>query len=214
VGSGGVMLPNHAPLVVAEQFGTLESNRSDNFTQESSAILKGASVSIGSLVTQRRQKLMNQITMSRMNLNHPEASFAGTTCCLPESFDDRPNFLFSSSLGQGIVIGKSDGARTKDMVPSTLGFRNRAMTFPWPVGTGLASSMCQLHACDAALLVNEAHDPGQWLDVIVTPDPEVLRTDAALRENSRRLGNHQPSTAYRAAAQVHEMPVVRMSVGA
>src|SRR5215813_6769430 len=25
VGSGGVMLPNHAPLVIAEQFGTLES---------------------------------------------------------------------------------------------------------------------------------------------------------------------------------------------
>src|SRR5688572_29920666 len=25
VGSGGVMLPNHAPLVIAEQFGTLET---------------------------------------------------------------------------------------------------------------------------------------------------------------------------------------------
>src|SRR6201992_3141532 len=25
VGSGGVMLPNHAPLIVAEQFGTLEA---------------------------------------------------------------------------------------------------------------------------------------------------------------------------------------------
>ena len=25
VGSGGIMLPNHAPLVVAEQFGTLET---------------------------------------------------------------------------------------------------------------------------------------------------------------------------------------------
>src|SRR5689334_24766470 len=25
VGTGGIMLPNHAPLVVAEQFGTLES---------------------------------------------------------------------------------------------------------------------------------------------------------------------------------------------
>src|SRR5580692_1803342 len=25
VGSGGIMLPNHAPLVIAEQFGTLES---------------------------------------------------------------------------------------------------------------------------------------------------------------------------------------------
>ena len=25
VGSGGIMLPNHAPLVIAEQFGTLAS---------------------------------------------------------------------------------------------------------------------------------------------------------------------------------------------
>jgi alkanesulfonate monooxygenase SsuD/methylene tetrahydromethanopterin reductase-like flavin-dependent oxidoreductase (luciferase family) len=25
VGSGGVMLPNHSPLVIAEQFGTLEA---------------------------------------------------------------------------------------------------------------------------------------------------------------------------------------------
>lgn len=25
VGSGGVMLPNHAPLIIAEQFGTLET---------------------------------------------------------------------------------------------------------------------------------------------------------------------------------------------
>ena len=25
VGSGGIMLPNHAPLIVAEQFGTLET---------------------------------------------------------------------------------------------------------------------------------------------------------------------------------------------
>ena len=25
VGAGGVMLPNHAPLIIAEQFGTLES---------------------------------------------------------------------------------------------------------------------------------------------------------------------------------------------
>src|SRR6186997_2202830 len=25
VGSGGIMLPNHAPVIIAEQFGTLES---------------------------------------------------------------------------------------------------------------------------------------------------------------------------------------------
>jgi hypothetical protein len=72
----------------------------------------------------------------------------------------------------------------------------------------------ELHPRDAALLVNETYDPRQWLDVIVTPDPKVLRTDAAFREDSRRLGKHQSSAAYRAAAQVHEVPVVRTSVSA
>jgi hypothetical protein len=74
--------------------------------------------------------------------------------------------------------------------------------------------MRQLHACNAALLMNKTHDPGERLDVIVSPDPKVLRTDAAFREHSRRLGKHQTSAAYRAAAQVHEMPVIGISVGA
>lgn len=65
---------------------------------------------------------MYQITVSGMNFNHPEASFTGSTCRLPESCDDPLNFLFGRGLGQGIVIGKSDGARSKDFVPSTLGF--------------------------------------------------------------------------------------------
>jgi hypothetical protein len=157
---------------------------------------------------------MNQITMSGMNLNHPEARFAGTTCRLPESFDDRLNFLFGRGLRQRIVIGKRDGARSNNFIPSTLGLRNGTMAFPWPVCTCFASSMRQLHACDATLVMNEARNPGQWLDVIVSPDPKVLRADAAFRENSRRLGKHQSGAANRAAAQVHEMPVISISVGA
>jgi hypothetical protein len=49
----------------------------------------------------RRQKLMNQITMSGMNLNHAEASFAGPACRLPESCDDRLNLFFGSASGKG-----------------------------------------------------------------------------------------------------------------
>jgi hypothetical protein len=94
---------------------------------------------------------MNQITMSGMNLNHAEASFAGPACRLPESCDDRLNLFFGSGLGQGIMIGKNDGARSNDFLPSTLGFRNLALPLPWPVCTCFASSMRQLHACDAAL---------------------------------------------------------------
>ena len=37
VGAGGIMLPNHSPLVVAEQFGTLESLYRDESTSPSAA---------------------------------------------------------------------------------------------------------------------------------------------------------------------------------
>ena len=35
VGSGGIMLPNHAPLVVAEQFGTLQTFHNENQIDQS-----------------------------------------------------------------------------------------------------------------------------------------------------------------------------------
>ena len=138
---------------------------------------------------------MNQISVSRMNLNHPKPGFAGPTCSLPESRDDRANFFLGCGHGNGVMIGKSDGARSNDFVPSTLGFGNLALALPWPVGTCFASSMRQLHACNAPLLMNETHDPGQRFDVIVSPDPKVLRTDTAFGEHSRRLGKHKSSAA-------------------
>ena len=87
------------------------------------------------------------------------------------------------------------------------------MTLPWPVGTGFASGMCQLHAGYTALLVNEADDPGQRRNVIVTPDTQVLRTDAAFGNNGSCFGEHQSGPAHGAAAQMYEMPVVGVPVG-
>ena len=37
VGAGGIMLPNHAPLVIAEQFGTLEALHPAGSTSASAA---------------------------------------------------------------------------------------------------------------------------------------------------------------------------------
>src|SRR3546814_2785292 len=36
IGSAGIMLPNHAPMVIAEQFGTLEALRSEEHRLNSS----------------------------------------------------------------------------------------------------------------------------------------------------------------------------------
>src|SRR2546425_13090051 len=69
-----------------------------------------------------------------------------------------------------------------------------------------------LHAGDGAARVDELHDPLEPCDVLVFPDPEVLRRDAPLRSHGARFGEHQPSAADRARAEVHEMPIVREAV--
>ena len=74
--------------------------------------------------------------------------------------------------------------------------------------------MRQLHPSHAALLMNKPHDSGQRLNMIVRPDAQVLRTDAALGQNRGCFGKHQSSAAFSPAAQMHEMPVARVSVRA
>jgi hypothetical protein len=74
--------------------------------------------------------------------------------------------------------------------------------------------MRQLHASNTALLMNKADDSSQRLNVIVTPDAQILRTNAAFRQNCRGFCKHQASTAYGAAREMDKMPVVRVSIGA
>ena len=52
------------------------------------------------------------------------------------------------------------------------------------------------------------------LDVVVAPDPEILRADAPLGGDGRRFGEHERRAADGAAAQVDQMPVVGEAVGA
>src|SRR6266852_2698497 len=62
--------------------------------------------------------------------------------------------------------------------------------------------------------MNEADDSRQRLNVIVHPDAQVLRTDPSLGKNCSCFRQHQSSAAYCPAAEMHEMPVVRVSASA
>src|SRR6266851_2326754 len=62
--------------------------------------------------------------------------------------------------------------------------------------------------------MNKPDDSSQRLNVPVHPDAQVVRTNPALGKNCSGFGEHQSSAAYRAAAEVHEMPVIRVSVSA
>ena len=72
--------------------------------------------------------------------------------------------------------------------------------------------MRQLHSGSAALPMNEAHDSRQHLNVIVLPDAQILRADPPLRQYRRGLGEHQSRSAHGAASQMHQVPVVRISI--
>src|SRR5260370_1476184 len=110
---------------------------------------------------------MNQVAMSSMNLNHPEAGFAGTTCSARESSNYFLNASRCKGLRHGIVIGESECARGHDILPTPFVFRNFSLTFPRAVGTGLAPSMRQLHAGYTALFMNEIDDSSQGFNVPV-----------------------------------------------
>jgi len=51
-------------------------------------------------------------------------------------------------------------------------------------------------------------------DVIVFPNAEILRADAAFGGDGARFGENQGGAAYGAAAEMDEMPVVREAIGA
>src|SRR5260370_1946368 len=157
---------------------------------------------------------MNQIAMSSVDLNDTEARFAGTTGGGSKSGNDVLDTVERERLRHRIVVGESQAAWGNDIVPSPFTFGDRSAACPWPVGAGLATGMRQLHPSHAALLMNKPDDSSQRLNVIVHPDAQVLRTNPALGKNSSCFGKHQSSTAYCPAAQMGEMPVVHVSVGA
>src|SRR5581483_6208193 len=86
--------------------------------------------------------------------------------------------------------------------------------FPWPARACLSTGMRQLHSGDAALVVNELNDPLQWGNVIIAPDAEVVRTDAAFRDDCCRFSHDQTRPTHCTTAQMHKVPVVREPIRA
>jgi hypothetical protein len=66
----------------------------------------------------------------------------------------------------------------------------------------------------AQLILDETENPRQHRNVIVRPNPQILRTDSCFRKHGRGLGHHHRGATHGAASQMHEVPIVRESVRA
>ena len=152
--------------------------------------------------------------MGGVNLDHTEARLAGASRRLGKGGDGVADAVRRQGRRHRVVAGKCDGAGRHDVGPAAVRHGNGAIPAPRPAGAGLAAGVRQLDAGDAAVFVDEPDDPRQRLDVVVGPDAEVLRADAALGGHRRGFRHHQAGAAHRAAAEMHEMPVVGEPVDA
>jgi hypothetical protein len=164
------------------------------------------------LVAQRRKKFVNKITVRAVYLDDPKTGIARATRRRGKRSDGFANAIARKRLRHWIIFGKRNRARRHDVFPAAFTVRNRAVAFPWPARARFATGVRQLHSRDAALLMNKADDALEHCDVVIAPDAEVLRTDAAFRQDRGRFRQHQSRTADSTAAKMDKMPITRMTI--
>jgi hypothetical protein len=74
--------------------------------------------------------------------------------------------------------------------------------------------MCKLHGWHCSVLFDEAKNSGEHRNVIIRPNPQILRTDPRFRQHGRGFGKNNPRSTHSPAAQMNEVPLVRVSVHA
>ena len=72
--------------------------------------------------------------------------------------------------------------------------------------------MRDLNAGHGALVLDEACDAGERLDMRIAPDPHIAGRDATVAGDGGRLDHDKTRAARCAAAEMHEMPVIGEAV--
>jgi hypothetical protein len=178
----------------------------NNFKKQADSILKTASVVIRALVGERREELVEQITVGGMNLDHIKASLEGAARSQDKGVDDGRDAGLVESLGWS-VVGREGQCAGRNSLPTALGGQERALSAGGSLGAGFATGMSELDGRTGTLRVNELNNSPESGDVRVVPKPEITRGDAALGENSRGFKDGQAGATLNAATQVDEVPI-------
>lgn len=166
VGSGGIMLPNHAPLLIAEQFGTLEAlypNRID--------------LGLG------RAPGTDQVTLRALR-RHPSA--AGS---FPDDVAELQQYLSAPQLGQRIVATPGANSHVPIWIlgSSTFGARLAAqMGLPY----AFASHFAPKQLMDALAVYHQHFRPSGQLD-----KPYAIAAANAVVADTREEAQYLASSA-------------------
>ena len=96
------------------------ANRIRHFQHQADAIVEAAAVSVRAMIRERRQKLMQQVAMRRVNLNEIEARLECPARGLAKALDNGLDSGFIERHRHGIIGRKCDRAG-RNRLPSALG---------------------------------------------------------------------------------------------
>ena len=150
--------------------------------------------------------------MRGMDFHHFETGFEGPPGGRYKGFGDGVKFIYGQLLGQRVIVGKANGAGSYRGPAACHGGYLALMWTPGAIRTCLASGMRQLNARPAALAMNERDDSGEFRDVLILPDAEVLRGDAPMGRHCGGFGKDQSRTAHRARCKMDEVPIVGKTI--
>jgi hypothetical protein len=127
------------------------------------------------VVADRREKFVQQVTVSCMELKDFEPCFKSAPGTGLERIDDAINASLIQGDGHRMSFVKWDRTRADYWPAALLGRLEARPPFPRLVATPLPTGMRQLDAGNSALAVDEFSDARQQFDVLVFPDSEVSR---------------------------------------
>src|SRR4029077_7454532 len=108
------------------------------------------------MITQWRQKLVNQVTVRGVDFDNAKTGIACATRRGGKSGNDVLNPIERERFRHRVILGERNGAWRHHIAPTAFHFCNGSRAFPRPTRARLASSVRQLHSGDTTLLVNEA----------------------------------------------------------
>lgn len=150
--------------------------------------------------------------MSAMNLNHIKTGLDSPLSSDTERLDGLLDLIDRQGFDLRVRIRKGDRTRTPDVLGPPAGLGGRKMlaapaSVPGRQGAGLAAGVAQLDAGAVALRVDKIDDAPERRGLAVLPEARVLRGDAAVGLDGRRLDDREGGAPRAEGPQVHEVPV-------
>ena len=130
---------------------------------------------------------MQQVSVSIMNFDDIEACADRPLSCTNVRFDEILDSLLRQFLWDGVGLSVWNGGGGPETVGPSSSFlrRYQARGNPWGNSGGFATGVCKLDTDLLVLSMGKIDNFGQCLLLLLVPDPGILRSDAALGNNSR-----------------------------